>query len=275
MSRSKMEEVLYDLQLAEASFDTRRDEFYTDEQKRALIESVYKKHGITQAVMDSSLVWYADHIEQLIRINDSVVARLRREQAALDKQYERELSLEDAGKRKALFATYACLSPAEPIYAFCLDSVNPIRVDIAEVDTVRWKILGGMADSIRVISSVRFEYADTLVVDSAENRKEYVAAAPVLSDRILKNISGYVRVQSPYTNFHVLVYGIRFQSDTVSNRQKPVGVETPLTLVDKPAAAGLQPENVTKMSDTLKPVRPNILRRTKEMRMQRQREVKK
>jgi hypothetical protein len=275
-----MEEVLYDLQLAEATFDTRRNEFYTDAQKRALIEGVYKKHGINQAIMDSSLVWYADHMEQLIRINDSVVARLRRAQSLLDKQYERELSLENANKRKKLFASFVYLSPAEPLYSFSLDSVNPAMINIAEVDTVRWKIPGFSRNGVSVISSVRFDYADTLVVDSGVNRTEYIAVAPVLYGKTLKNISGYVRVQSRYTDFNVLVYDIRFQSDTISNRPELVEIESqvvvePPILPDKPAFNERKPELAERKPDTLKPVRPNIRRRTPEMRMQRQRESKK
>ena len=50
-----------------------------DGYKRVLyIESVFKKHGITQAEFDSSMVWFTRNPEVLTKIYEKVNARLKR-----------------------------------------------------------------------------------------------------------------------------------------------------------------------------------------------------
>nr|WP_302831736.1 DUF4296 domain-containing protein [uncultured Bacteroides sp.] len=75
LSDAKMENVLYDFHIAKALGE---DIPYNESYKRVLyIESVYKKHGITQADFDTSMVWYARHPEMLTKVYEKVNQRLK------------------------------------------------------------------------------------------------------------------------------------------------------------------------------------------------------
>ena len=60
----KMVDLLCDIQLAQAVYNS-DNQFSSNEKKDGLIEGVLKKHKVTQADLDSSLLWYADNIAYL------------------------------------------------------------------------------------------------------------------------------------------------------------------------------------------------------------------
>lgn len=75
LSETKMENLLYDYHIAKAMGE---DLPYNDNYKKALyVESVFKKHGTTEAVFDSSLVWYTRNTELLSKIYEKVNKRLK------------------------------------------------------------------------------------------------------------------------------------------------------------------------------------------------------
>lgn len=75
---SEMEQLLYDYHLAKSMGDNLP---YNENYKKALyIDAVFRKYGTTQAVFDSSLVWYTRNTELLSKIYEKVKKRLRDEQ---------------------------------------------------------------------------------------------------------------------------------------------------------------------------------------------------
>ncbi|RGN37249.1 DUF4296 domain-containing protein [Bacteroides oleiciplenus] len=82
ISDAKMENVLYDYHIAKAMGE---EVPYTDSYKRVLyIESVFKKHGITQAVFDSSMVWFTRNPEVLTKIYEKVNTKLKAERDGIN-----------------------------------------------------------------------------------------------------------------------------------------------------------------------------------------------
>ncbi len=76
LSKSKMEQVLYDYHLAQGmivnlSPDRRKTE------AEAYIDAVYEKHGITEAQFDSSMVWYSRHTKEMKDIYDHLHERYK------------------------------------------------------------------------------------------------------------------------------------------------------------------------------------------------------
>lgn len=89
LSDDKMEAVLYDYHIAKVMGDELSS---SESYKRVLyIESVYKKHGITKAEFDSSMVWFSRNPDILHGIYEKVNIRLRNEKDKL----ERLISLRD------------------------------------------------------------------------------------------------------------------------------------------------------------------------------------
>ena len=78
ISESKMENLLYDYHLAKSMGDNLP---YSENYKKALyLDAVFKKYGTTEAVFDSSLVWYTRNTEVLSKIYEKVSKRLKAQQ---------------------------------------------------------------------------------------------------------------------------------------------------------------------------------------------------
>lgn len=83
LSEKEMQRVLKDMLLAEAM--TGRDaKLYPDSaSKEALYLAVFRKHGITQALYDSSLVWYGGNLDIYMKVYDRVLKDIEREKTEL------------------------------------------------------------------------------------------------------------------------------------------------------------------------------------------------
>ena len=78
ISESKMENLLYDYHLAKSMGDNLP---YNENYKKTLyLDAVFKKYGTTEAVFDSSLVWYTRNTEVLSKIYEKVSKRLKAQQ---------------------------------------------------------------------------------------------------------------------------------------------------------------------------------------------------
>lgn len=73
LSKGEMEEVLYDYHLTQAMADWMPDQDGGTNQP--YLDAVFRKHGITQAEFDSSLVWYNAHASDLKDIYDNLKDR--------------------------------------------------------------------------------------------------------------------------------------------------------------------------------------------------------
>ena len=76
LSDKKMENVLLDLYIVEAGMNENARIFYNDSTKKQdLLESVFKKHKVSQAKFDTSLVWYNSQLKRYLKINAQVTER--------------------------------------------------------------------------------------------------------------------------------------------------------------------------------------------------------
>lgn len=75
----EMVDLLVDVHKAEAVVLNQRNIYYNDSLKKAVKQSVFAKHGVTSAQVDTSLVWYGHHLEEYMEIYDEVIARLQEE----------------------------------------------------------------------------------------------------------------------------------------------------------------------------------------------------
>lgn len=83
LSEKKMQAVQLDMQLAEAMVGIDNKEFPDDAHKEALYQSIFRKHKITQAEYDTSLVWYGGHLDIYMKVCDRVMAELAKLQKDL------------------------------------------------------------------------------------------------------------------------------------------------------------------------------------------------
>lgn len=92
MSQGKMRDVLYDLHRADAVLQLAGYNYGHDEAVAQYYGEVLRKHGVTQAELDSSLVWYTAHPNRFQRVYPRLIARIQEEQE-LEKQLRNQESL--------------------------------------------------------------------------------------------------------------------------------------------------------------------------------------
>ncbi|KAA6305879.1 hypothetical protein EZS27_042467, partial [termite gut metagenome] len=83
LSESQMEKLLYDYHITKAIGE---DLPYNENYKKQLyINYVFQKHGTTEEVFDSSMVWYTRHTDVLVKVYGKVNKLLKNQQQDVDR----------------------------------------------------------------------------------------------------------------------------------------------------------------------------------------------
>ena len=145
MSKGKMEDVLFDYHLAQAmTFNLRSDQRDLSDQ---YIAAVFKKHGVTEAEFDSSLVYYNRHQDQMADIYKNLQRRYERLDATL--QYT-------TGNHEMQTAYTATGDTAEIWTAQPLFILRPIPTANIQTFTLRADTAFYMRDKFRLSAEVSF-----------------------------------------------------------------------------------------------------------------------
>ena len=70
----KMMQILTDMHIAEAIIETDRYDYSTKEEREALYQSVFDKHRVTEAMYDSSLIWYGKNLHVYMQVYNMALA---------------------------------------------------------------------------------------------------------------------------------------------------------------------------------------------------------
>lgn len=145
LSKKKMEDVLFDYHIAQAmTYNLRSEQRDLSDQ---YIASVFKKHGITEAVFDSSLVYYNRHQDQMSDIYKNLQRRYERLDATL--QYT-------TGNHEMQTAYTATGDTAEIWTAQNLFILRPIPTSNIQTFTLRADTAFFQHDKFRFTASIDF-----------------------------------------------------------------------------------------------------------------------
>ena len=97
---STMEDLIVDLEMADAYIDSHWDQFPNDSSRLVLKQSIFMKHDVTPELYDTSLVWYARNMDVYLKVYDNVIERLKN-------------MSEDASKETELYGRYDCTTWAQ------------------------------------------------------------------------------------------------------------------------------------------------------------------
>lgn len=216
IAEKKMTDVLYDIQLAQAIFRA-NPEFSSDDKKDAVIEGILNKHKITQAELDSSLVWYADNIKIYVAINDVVGKRLKADYDTLEvRRLTRMKNVRDWSDY--VIPPFFYLTDYSPAISFEIDSVKMRTMDMDNFNITFG--VHGLKKNDAIEASLYFIYKDTTVnkVYWIEENARFALMKPELPDSLLKEFSGYIRMEDYLTGSSpkVLFYDVSY-SDSLSN----------------------------------------------------------
>lgn len=251
---NEMMDILYDIRLVQAIYNN-NSQFYTDSLKDALVSGVLEKYDVTQAQLDTSLVWYADNIDQYRIINDSVTSRLRAKSNLLMEQKSKiDMKL---SQRNYLIPPFFYLSEFTPTLRFDIDSVKIKTINLSSF--VLSFDVQGLKPLQKADATVYFTYKDTLVRNSYDINKNmgYTIAKPQLPDSLLKSISGYIHVDKKIgASGQVMLYNISYSDSTTVKNNPAHPLKKMDHPTDQPAKVEMvhNRENEPIMVDTLKKI---------------------
>lgn len=227
LNKKSMEKLMYDIYIAEAMIDNDIQNFDTPQKKEALINQVFKKHNTTQAQWDSSLAWYSDRTDVFLRINDSVKARLKREQNALQLLISKQSSQQNLSASRFNSVDYI-----PRVYSFSeISSQNGFRFRLESVEITERIEQNNFSFSFNAIGIPQqtppnttavliLQYKDTTIykTETVLHNQQYIINGQkhirfnrdslVINDTIRK-IVGFIKLQDPFDRFkNIQLYNI-------------------------------------------------------------------
>lgn len=167
---AKMENVLFDYHIAKAMGE---EVPYNDSYKRVLyIESVFKKHGITQAEFDSSMVWYTRNPDVLTKVYEKVNVRLKAERDGINHL----ISIRDNKPKESLPGDSIDVWAWQRVYQLTgmpmdnkITFTLPSDTNFKDRDTLRWNVRfrfhNGVPDSMYApVMSMQVVYKNDSII---------------------------------------------------------------------------------------------------------------
>lgn len=215
LSKDKMVDVLYDIQLVQAITDGSMHRYESYEYRERLLRNVYEKNGITKSILDSSLMWYSDNIELYMEINDSVTSKLNKKQTEIREVDNKLRSEKDT--LDDILPSHFYLDRNKYVYSFVLDSIKLKRLNIDDFQ-LQFDVRGLDEKTQKVESAVYFMYQDTSVQNKVliEKDSHYILHKPQLSNSNLVEIKGYIRLKGSKSSKPVLIYNTNYR-DTITS----------------------------------------------------------
>lgn len=87
LSKDKMADVMADMYVAESVTDVNRSKYYkagNDSLRKVLKQSILQRHGITQELLDSSLMYYGRNLDQYGEVHNLIVEKLQEKLSQAD-----------------------------------------------------------------------------------------------------------------------------------------------------------------------------------------------
>lgn len=173
LSTEDMAQLMADMQVGESVMGSSRD-YATDSAKRAFLQALYVKHGVSREEVDSSFSWYGYHIDKYLEVCDRAVEileqRLEKAQDLAGSSAEgiAEVNTNFEGDSVDVWPSmrWRRLSANMPsdVITFALD--NDRNWEKGDVYTLRSKIVDNHGPIIY-----------TIAVDYADGRTEYMTKA--------------------------------------------------------------------------------------------------
>jgi hypothetical protein len=225
-----MENVLYDLYIAEVEIDENHHFFNNDSvTKQNLLNSVFDKHRITEQTFDTSLVWYNSHLEKYMKINTNIKDRLEALSTNLSTQIENTEKAARLARLQNLFpdtcSFFFLQSPGllQNRYTFKTDSCQLATIHSLNVD---FDVLG-INDSIYPVLTFFMQCNDTLFVnrDTIRSNSHYSKEFSIPNEHTLNEFHGSFYIPDEEKAL-ILIHDISIQEqeqeqkDAVSSKLK-------------------------------------------------------
>lgn len=206
LSEKEMQRVMTDMLIAESMANIDYNTYKTDTLKMALYESVFRKHGIDQAVYDSSLVWYGRNLDTYMKIYDRVLADLNKQVTELG-DVPSDAGMTSSGDSVNIWPRFPYLElyPKSVFNGVTFD-IKPESSYASGSIFVLGMNVWGVSPGMRYVPEIRLS-ADqgdtTLVVNSKITRDGYQEAIlKTLPTKRVNRVFGYIRMDNTDTTYY-------------------------------------------------------------------------
>jgi hypothetical protein len=203
----KMKDVLIDMQLAENIISSNYQLYADTLRKGALYQSVFKKYQITQAVYDSSLIWYARNPDVLLSLYDMVLNDLNERIRALgDIQAATSPSVNQDSVNIWPRRDYLTFQASEAVFNGTIFEMQPDNEYLPGSTFVLSMQVWGVNERMRHTPEIRIsaELMDTTIVINQKITKdgpvEIVLKTPAV--KRTRRLYGYIRMDQAETHYY-------------------------------------------------------------------------
>ena len=191
----EMENLLYDIHLAEAEIENNHMTFRDSVRKQKLFHAVFEKHGVNREKFDTSLVWYASHLSSYLLIYKRINDRYGVLSDTLNSILKHQTELEAKARCLWKYDSIIVLRPFE------LDSRYVFHVDTSsyfsygDMYELRCSVLG-VNERFKPRVTLSWAEEDTVVVKHSEISSDghFVLYLNALPGKKTSSLSGSIRV---------------------------------------------------------------------------------
>jgi hypothetical protein len=206
LPEKKMQDILIDVYLAESLIETSRVAYSDTVRKAAIFQSVFRKYNITEAVYDSSLVWYSKNMDIYMNVLDMALADIN-------------IRIRDMGDVQASAAPntnqdsiniwprrdFLVLYPAALFNGVTFD-IQPDRVYSSGSSFVLGMRVWGLTDKTRYFPEIRMAISqnDTVLYINKKITKDgyHKVILKGLPTKQIKRVYGYIRMDNTDKNYY-------------------------------------------------------------------------
>lgn len=207
----EMAELMADVRMADAVITVNPSAYGQDAKKMALKEEIFKKHGITSAQFDTSLVWYGHNIEKFQDINEMTIEILEDRLKEANARAAGEVAMTVAGDSVDLWNGYSYYEFTKnlPTQYLAFSYEADPNWEPGDIYTLRSRIvLPGSSAQWNLTTEYEDGAVDiiTMVLSQSEpNRQELSLHTDTA--RVAKRISGWMKIV-PFNNKPAIIDSI-------------------------------------------------------------------
>ena len=213
-----MEKVLYDIYLAEGEINANYAVFSSDSvRKQELLNSVLKKHKISETVLDTSLAWYSGHLDKYFKIHENLNKRYAESLEKLKSQEEAKMTpnvsvdhwVLPVEKERFLLKSSDLLNNA---YTFKADTALSRYGGAYELQLDVW----GLPASIQPVVTLCVQCRDTTFVtrDTIGQNGLFASSLNIRQGKQAKNLYGSIYFPEVYSEMTVFIQNFSLSYST-------------------------------------------------------------